>query len=180
MLHWVRCLDTAFIPGAFSSLDEGNASAQAPVSPRMERLTQARQSARRLKQAAAWVLPVLLGLGGWSASSMARAGDVLWSIGFGGPGVVVSAGSAYPVLNAWPVAPVQVAPPRVVYVPVPQPAWGGHDHRGRHSHHHHHGHHGYRDDAPRHGGYPPAFGSRWGAPQPYGGGYGQHSGHGHR
>ena len=168
MLHWVRCLDSSFLPGATTGSDGANAAAQSPASARMERLMQARQTGRRWKQAAAWVLPVLLGLGGWSASSMAHAGDVLWSVGVGVPGVVVSAASPYPAAVGWPVAPVQYAPPRVVYVPAPQPVWGGYD--DRYPHYHHHGHH--HDEYGRYGASPPAFGSRWDAPQPYGGGHG--------
>jgi hypothetical protein len=96
MLHWVRCLDSSFFPVAHPA--SAGSSAQSsdltppPASARMARLMQVRQRARRGKQIAALLLPLLLGLGGWSASSTAQAGDVVWSVGVGVPGAATGLG----------------------------------------------------------------------------------------
>lgn len=170
MLHWVRCLDTSILPSAAADLSGPNQT-HPPASERMTRLMQVRQKAQRTKRMAALILPVLLGLGSWSAASDAQAGNVAWSVGVGVPGVVVSAGTPYPAVVGWPVAQVAHMPPRVVYVP--QPAWGWQDDRYRHPHHGHHGHrrHGHHDEYSRYGASPPAFGSRWDRHPPHHGGY---------
>lgn len=165
MFHGL-CIPSLFSPAQTTASvppqQAGDTNAAQAESERLALWGRMKARTRRWRQAAWVVAPFLVGLAIWQP---AQAGPVVWSVGVGVPGVVLQAGTPYPVGPGWVATPVS---PRVVVMPPPPPRWVYGDEWGHRRRPHHHGHHHGHDDRydPR---YPP-YGYQPGPGYPHGSG----------
>lgn len=114
------------------------------------------------KSVSAWLMAGLLAAAATFGLAQNAKADTSWSVTVAQPGVILSAGTAYPSYPVYPAYPVAYQQPVVIHphphpypvtvMPAPHPHGHAYGHWKHHRHHRHHGHHGRFEQPDRHHG----------------------------